>query len=379
MTLTIVALGLFIAQSFAYEYTFVDLGTLPGGDWSLGMDINDSDHAAGFSNSTNGGRAFEWNVADGMTELPTLPGDTGGHGHRINNAGDVAGKSTISGNARATLWRDTGPVNLGTMSGYDDSEARGLNENPHVVGSLSGNLMGRYKAFIWLPETAYGGLPSGMHYLPGLPVGGGNCARANAINNAGQIVGASSAGGGHPSRATLWLNETPGTFTPYDLGDLGGGSSDAHGINELGQVVGASATTAQGIHAFLWLEEEAYGLPVGMNDLGSLGDDSDALAVNNHGQVVGRYWLPGQSQSHAFIWENGVMTDLDDFLPQGFLGYVETAYGINDAGHIVGTAVVGPETHAFVMIPEPSALALSAVAGLLVAFAVRRNKFSLKT
>ena len=248
------------------------------------------------------------------------------------------------------------------MFGYDDSSASSLNENRHVVGSLSGNVAGHWRAFIWLPETAYGGLSSGMHFLTSLPVGSARCASAHAINNAGQIVGISSSDSGHPNRATLWLNESPGTFTPHDLGDLGGGASNAYGINELGQVVGASATASQGSHSFLWLEEEAYGLPVGMNDLGSLGDDSEALGVNNHGQVVGRYFPAGQVQSHAFIWENGVMTDLNDFLPQDFLGYVESAHGINDTGHIVGNVVVGLETHAFVMVPEPSAFVLTSIA-----------------
>ena len=167
-------------------------------------------------------------------------------------------------------------------------------------------------------------------------------------------------------------------YTFIDLGTLPGGNWSLGmdiNDNELGQVVGASATASQGTHAFLWLEEEAYGLPVGTNDLGSLGDDSEAFGVNNHGQVVGRYFPADQVQSHAFIWENGVMTDLNDFLPQGFLGYVESAHGINDTGHIVGTVVVGSETHAFVMIPEPSTFVLTGLAGLLVAIdALRRRR-----
>jgi probable HAF family extracellular repeat protein len=35
-----------------------------------------------------------------------------------------------------------------------------------------------------------------------------------------------------------------------------------------------------------------------------------ALAINNRGQIVGESDLPGDTATHAFLWQNGVMTDL---------------------------------------------------------------------
>ena len=66
--------------------------------------------------------------------------------------------------------------------------------------------------------------------------------------------------------AVLWDPVTGKT----DLGTLGGDESDAWAVNERGQVTGAAATASGERHAFLWD-------PVtGMTDLGTLGGNSPA-------------------------------------------------------------------------------------------------------
>src|SRR6266566_2946406 len=54
--------------------------------------------------------------------------------------------------------------------------------------------------------------------------------------------------------------------------------------------------------------------------------------INNRGQVVGQSDLPGDTTHHAFLWQNGVMTDLGT-LP-GIPGSL--ANGINNKGQVVG-------------------------------------------
>lgn len=63
------------------------------------------------------------------------------------------------------------------------------------------------------------------------------------------------------------------------------------------------------------------------------GNLSNATAINNAGQIAG-YAVTG-GHSHAFIYENGVKTDLGTFGgPRSF------AYGINASGQVVGNASV---------------------------------------
>jgi probable HAF family extracellular repeat protein len=131
------------------------------------------------------------------------------------------------------------------------------------------------------------------------------------------VVGYSSTAGGVED-AFLYHG---GTMT--DLGGLATDSqgnsrgSEATAINDSGQIVGyAQVTTAGGDgteHAFIY----SNGV---MTDLGA-GDGSTALGINNAGQVIG-VWASGY-----YVESNGVFTNLSA-LPAG----------INDKGDIVGYA-----------------------------------------
>jgi probable HAF family extracellular repeat protein len=188
------------------------------------------------------------------------------------------------------------------------------------------------------------------HYIvTDLGAFGGPDKEATAINSLGQVVGFSNSPSDSALRAFLYSG---GAFT--DLGTLGGNTSLALGMNNRGQVVGASVPAFDDgmSHAFLF----DHGT---LTDLGMLPGTFSAVAtgINDSGQIVGscgfdhigtRVGNHTSTQTsfsdHAFIYQNGVMTDLGSL--NGMSGSIATA--INDRGEIVGTAVTARNIqHAF--------------------------------
>jgi probable HAF family extracellular repeat protein/YVTN family beta-propeller protein len=156
------------------------------------------------------------------------------------------------------------------------------------------------------------------------PLPGGWMGQSWAVNKKGHVVGGSTSWEGE--RATLWI-EGEGL---HDLGVLpGDAGSWALDLNDAGQVVGYSSPEPgpqiNTLVATLWSGE------TGILELGSLGGNSLAYAINKAGDVVGYSFRP-EGPYHAFLWtsEDG-MTDLG--LPGGERS---RARGINDRQEVVG-------------------------------------------
>ena len=222
----------------------------------------------------------------------------------INTVGQAVGHTdpAVGGPEHATLWDlGTGQLrDLGVLEGAFQSAANALNDAGQVVG-VSALGEGTRHAFRWDALT-------GMIDLGTL---GGASSEAVAIDAAGRVVGSSETASGE-THAFLW---EPGTGM-RDLGTLGGRSSAARAVNVAGQVVGQSETAAGQVgHAFLW------DASAGMRDLGAF----TAFRITDAGQVV------GVRDGHVVQWEAGVgFTDL------GAIEGIDEVRDVNAAGQVVG-------------------------------------------
>jgi probable HAF family extracellular repeat protein len=237
-------------------------------------------------------------------------------------------------------------VGLGNLSGSSTghSTASVLNGAGQVAGNSNyyvGGIPQGQRAFLWSNGT--------MTNLGTLSTdaSGNGASYAQTLNNAGQVAGSYEyyVGGTFlGQRAFLWSN---GTMT--NLGDLGTiasgwGSSIATALNSAGQVAGVSnyvvGGTDQGGRAFLW----SNGI---MTNLGSLGTEasgygySTATALNSAGQVAGvsGYFVGGTSQGQrAFLWSNGTMNNLGSLGTDASGGGSSTATALNNAGQVAGNS-----------------------------------------
>ena len=327
------------------SYSVTDLGILPGATASFARGINNSGQVAGVSEAVDdydnvSDEAFLWDATNGMQGLGFLRGGHDSVASGINDSGQVVGTSDDFGPFRAFLW-DTvnGMRDLRTLLDYTSSEASGINNSGQVVGVAFGGGINSPHAFLW-------DVVNGMQDLGTLP--GYTSSSAYGINNSAQVVGESYTSVSASGHAFLW----DAVNGMQDLGTLpGDGVSRAFGINDSGQVVGDSLTDFFGPHhAFLW---DAVN---GMQDLGTLpgGNSSEAFGINNNGQVVGL--ASTGSAFHAFLWQNGTLSDLNDLIPPGSGWTLASAGAINSAGQIVGYGTVNGQTHAYLLTPDSSAL-----------------------
>jgi len=147
------------------------------------------------------------------------------------------------------MWHQGRTIDLGTLGG-SSSLAEGINELGQVVGVSDVIEAGRThpRAFLWLPEAAYG-LPPGMNNLA-------------ALSAAEQ--------------------------------------SHAWHVNDLGAVVGEATQLSSALttSAFVWTPEQGM---LDLNDLIITGDDWHLLiakSINNQGEIVGTGLLDGITRAY---------------------------------------------------------------------------------
>jgi probable HAF family extracellular repeat protein len=382
------ATGLTSAELYALPptYTITDLGTLPGGMSSQANFVANNGLIAGLASSADGTRnhAVVWyNGQIGDISIPGI-GGLGSSAWGANERGQVIGgghSSTLDPNnenfcgagsasvavlkclpflwqngvmtALSTLGGPNGGVgqinNRGEVAGIAETSTKDKNCPSGVSVSGTGPQILDFEPVIWGPQP---GKIRQLSLLAGDTVG-----EAMGINDNGQAVGASGtcantvlpplAFGPH---AVLW--DTDGSVA--DLGNLGGTAANIGlAINNRGQVVGAASlaggTTPFSLNdAFLWTRE------TGMQDLGTLPGDANSvgLGINDRAEVVGQS-ADADGNSRGFLYQNGVMYDLNTLIPANSPLYVLSASSINSSGEITGFGMTSDgDMHGFLATPS---------------------------
>lgn len=330
------------------------------------------------------------------TVTPYPPGEADARATDVNNQAHLLGIFTKSGGP----WVDQGVQSpfLSTGPGFIDLgnvmtsfRPAGMNDLDQVAGTATVGTQARRRAYLYRD-----GAVSSLGTL------GGHNSGANAINNAGQVVGYSTLPDG-PEHAFFYQDGIM-----RDIGTLGA-SSRAADINERGQVVGDYADSAGRTHAFLYDNGS-------MRDIGNLGGDyAVATDIGNGGHVLGIatgadgvdhnfiYYngimtaLPGGAQPirafginlmgdavgsrtgvadrGAFLWSDGLLHNIAELIDPATGYTVFDAIAINDLGQIAATGCLRGSCSAVLLspIPEPSGLVLL-LAGLGLTAALHRRR-----
>lgn len=265
------------------------------------------EHAAVMANGT----VLDLGVLDGFDES---------RAEAFNDAGQVIGTSLTGGytfNGRAFLWQDGTMTALDGEGASNTSAAFGINAAGQIVGKRS------EIAAIWDhgSVTSLGTFPNDY------------ASYAVAINRFGQIAGVSRGGASH----AFFYDH--GVMTP--AGDLDGYAvGEAMALNDAGEVVGTVFNyDAQPYawHAYVWRSGVT-------TDLGVLQEGATwnvANAINNFGAIVGvAMFIDGSVSSHAFLYKDGHMQDLNTLIPAQSGWVLTSATSINDAGRIVGAGTL---------------------------------------
>lgn len=367
-----------IAAGSPPQYQIINLASL-GGTSSEGNSINDFGLISGFSNTSadQSTHAAAW-LYGAKIDLGTLGSANSDVAWPVkNDFGVISGiAQTATPDPNNEPWScsgfipSTGNTCLGfvwafgkmrglpPLPGGNNSFATGTNNRLQTVGwaengvhdstcdPLSGQML-QFLPVMWGPGR------NQIQILP--PESGDSDGAATAINDRGQVAGISGTcdqaiGRFTAAHMVLWNNGRP-----TDLGNIGGNAwNTPMAINQRGDVAGFANTVPGAAlleHAFF--RSHNGGTP---QDLGVLypGDvHSQALGINNRDQIVGLSCTAHFATCNGFLWQDGVMYDMNKLVP-GYDGTLVDAQDINDLGQITGQALdASGNLVAFWAIPVP--------------------------
>jgi len=300
------------------EYAITHL-TL-GGMWSTALAINDLGQVVGAS-QISGDTSYHGFIyyKKKITDIGSI------YPYNINNLGQVVGhfNTEINGDStvRSFIYSNGMLTDLGTISSDPRAQswANGINDFGQVVGSANTVYVGSdFHAYLYSD-----GVMEDIDTIGPFD----EKSEAWAINNSGMIVGSERDGG-----VFLYSDGVMRRLNIY---------GNAFDINGRGEFVGWGSWGPGLGGAFLYTEGE-------LTALGDLTDSGNTTprAINESSQIVGqsdigyveRPW--GYSHiGHAFLYENGLMSDLNTLIPVNSGWELMYATDINNRGQIVGYGV----------------------------------------
>ena len=331
-SLTLAALLLPHASNAQHLYAFTDLGAAYG--------PNSAAVAISSNGLVSGVTGFNYNVdAHGFTtfggpmhDIGTLGGKLS-IGYGINAFGQVVGFSSLSnGETHAIAYRN-GLVDIGGLPGGHYSSAQCVNDNA-IAGGQSGTKSGAYHAVLWnLIKGAVTDLDPK-----------GTSSGVTGLNASNEAAGYWMDAKGY-EHAVKWSG---GVMT--DLGNLGFPFAQANAINNAGQIVGLAQIQFNG--GFVGTTGFLWDSATGMKAIPSLfgGNDTALYAINNSGDAVG-YGRNFALETRAALYHNNTLFDLNDYVDPNLGWTLNFANAINDKGEIVGQATSGAVEHAYKLTP----------------------------
>ena len=328
-----IAAAIMIAQSAhsggpEYEVTAIIAGFECGdhlaavNPWAL----NEAGDVAGFVTCSLVRRAFRWTADTGLEVIPMPAGTTESRGLAINGSkvvGTYDNPILELGKAGFLYDFETDQfTSLGTLPRGNWSEAHAINSTGEIVGFWGNIVKGPSPlAFIWRDGE--------MINING-DFGTINT-EANGINTAGLVTGwMGDSQVNNDARAFIWDD---GKVTELPLVP-NGVTAKGEAINEQGHVAGEGRVflddgKAMAVQSFLWADNQ-------ITDLGTLPDTTftRATSINNQTRIVGYGHNQFLTDQAAFIWQDGVITALNDLVPFDPNLNLESAMGINQAGQI---------------------------------------------
>ncbi|MGH7493046.1 MAG: T9SS type A sorting domain-containing protein [bacterium] len=301
------------------KFTVTDLAGIPTG--ATPAALSDSGHVVGlYIAAGNQGHGFIWkdNV---LTDIPG-PGGMASSAVSVNDAGQVLLIYPLgTGQVRSFVWQNGVTTDLGTFGGRFTT-ARDINNSGLIVGHAED------PSTTFFPFLYNGALIDIRN--PG-STGLAMMTQALYINDAGQATGSGrTAATGGDFRLCIWENGAwSRTLEPLSGSTSSGGTGV---INNHGHVVGVSDDrTGMNARTTLWKDGAII-------ELGTLsGAIASPVGINDAGQIIG---IANTSSSgiRPFLWENGVMQDLNDRLIEADSGWViASVVGINNSGQILGS------------------------------------------